>query len=59
MTANIVTIARTLGSQGEEIAQTVATDLGYQYIDDAIITRAAEMTGVAPGSWARPNTRRP
>ncbi len=49
MATSVVTIARTLGSLGEEIAQTVATDLGYQYIDDAIITRAAEMAGVTPG----------
>ncbi len=44
----VVAISRALGASGEEIAQAVAKDLGYRYVDDEIISRAAQAAGVAP-----------
>lgn len=48
MAANVITIARTLGSRGEEIAHAVAAELDYRYLDHAIIIRAADISGVDP-----------
>lgn len=46
MAATVITIARTLGSQGEEIAHAVSQELGYRYVDDEIVMRASEISGV-------------
>jgi hypothetical protein len=50
MDCSVVTVARTLGASGEEIARKVAEGLGFQYIDDEIITWAAQQAGVAAES---------
>ena len=46
MSCQVITIARTLGAGGEEIARSVAGELGFRYVDDEIIRRAAEKAGV-------------
>jgi len=48
----VITIAFTDGAQAEEIGQRVATELGFRYVDDQIVERAAEMAGVTPAEVA-------
>jgi cytidylate kinase len=48
MDCSVVTVSRALGALGEEVAHSVAGQLGFQYVDDEIITRAAEQAGVSP-----------
>lgn len=57
MTRSVVCISRALGAGGEEIGQAVAKALGYQYVDDEIIVRAAEKAGITPEEMAK--TERP
>lgn len=49
----VVTIARTLGANGEEVGRAVADQLGYAYADDEIISTAAERAGVSRESVAK------
>jgi cytidylate kinase len=58
MTANVITIARTLGAYGEEVGRAVAGRLGYRYVDDDIIHLAADRAGVDAGEIARVEGRR-
>jgi cytidylate kinase len=44
----VVTIARTFGAGGEQVALQVALELGYRYVDDEIVVAAAREAGVAP-----------
>lgn len=37
----MVTVSRQLGSGGESIARAAASELGFRYLDDEVITRAA------------------
>jgi cytidylate kinase len=48
MTAQVITISRTLASGGEEVGRKVAEELGFSYRDDEIIYEAADKAGVAP-----------
>lgn len=48
----VLTIAFTDGARAEEIGRGVATELGFRYVDDEIIERAAEMAGVSPADVA-------
>lgn len=57
MARSVICISRALGAGGEEIGQAVAQALGYQYVDDEIIVRAAEKAGITPGEMAK--TERP
>lgn len=59
MPANVVTIARTVGSLGEETAHRVAAELDFDYVDNEIITRAAEATGLDPAELERAEARKP
>ena len=43
----IVTISRLLGSRGDEIALKVAENLGYEFVDKALIVKVAERAGVS------------
>ncbi len=47
MAATVITIARTIGSQGEDVGQIVARELGFRYADDEIINEAAARAGVS------------
>jgi cytidylate kinase len=44
--ARLVCISRELGAEGEEVGRAVAERLGLQYVDEDVITRAAERGGV-------------
>ena len=46
MPTRVVTISHTTGAGGETIGRTVADRLGFRYIDEEIITLAAEKEGV-------------
>ena len=46
MPTRVVTISHTTGAGGEAIGRTVAERLGFRYIDEEIITLAAEKEGV-------------
>ncbi len=52
MTCTVVTISRTLAAGGEEIGFTAAMELGFRYVDEEIIVRAAEAAGVSPPTVA-------
>ena len=43
---SVITIAMTVGSRGEEVARDVAARLGYRYLNNEILDRAAEQAGV-------------
>ena len=48
----VVTIAFTDGARAEEIGRRVANELGFGYVDDEIVARAAAMAGVSPADVA-------
>ena len=54
---SVVTVARTAGAHGEEIARGIAAELGFRYIDSEIITRAAEAVGWRPEDVAKAEGR--
>jgi cytidylate kinase len=58
MNYSVITIARTLGSGGEELGKTLAAEFGMRYVDGEIIDRAAELAGVTPGEVARAEARK-
>jgi cytidylate kinase len=45
MECSVIAISRALGAGGEQIAAAVAEKLGFRYVDDEIIGRAAEEAG--------------
>ena len=47
--ADVVTISREYGSGGAAVAAILATRLGYQLLDRALILKIAKAAGVAPG----------
>jgi cytidylate kinase len=47
MGAEVVTIALTTGARAEQIGRLVAEHLGFRYVNDEIIDRAAEQAGVS------------
>jgi hypothetical protein len=44
----VITVARQVGVAGEEVAQVVARNTGFRYIDYQIIQEAAAEAGVSP-----------
>jgi CMP/dCMP kinase len=58
MPTRVVTISHTTGAGGETIGRTVADRLGFRYIDEEIITLAAEKEGVDPELVADTERRR-
>lgn len=48
MACRVICISRFLGAGGEEIGRSFAGKLGFRYVDDEIIARAAERAGVDP-----------
>lgn len=53
MARSVICIARTLGAGGEEVGQIIAAKLGYGYVDNEIIERAAARAGVSAESVAK------
>jgi cytidylate kinase len=48
MSARVVCISRTMAAGGEIVGLRLAQRLGFRYVDDQIITRAAELAQVDP-----------
>lgn len=48
MGVHVVTIAMTTGARADQVGRLVAERLGFQYISDEIIDRAAQHAGVSP-----------
>lgn len=46
MRCQVITLARSLGSGGDEIARLISTELGFEYVDHEIVAMAAERAGV-------------
>ncbi len=53
MACRVITVSRSMGAGGEEIARIVAKKLGFRYTDRQIVFRAAEEAGVSPESAAQ------
>jgi hypothetical protein len=54
----VVAISRAAGAEGERIGALVAERLGFRYVDEEIITRAAEKQGVDPAAIADAERRK-
>lgn len=59
MSRSVVCISRTIGAGGDEVAQLVAKALGFRYVDDEIVRRAAEIAGVSAEQVAQAEHSRP
>jgi len=59
MSRRVVCISRTTGAGGEAIGQVVAARLGFRYVDEQIILRAAELARVDPARIAAAEQRQP
>ena len=59
MAFKVVCISRTLAAGGEHIGQMVAQGLGFRYVDEQIITKAAQLAQVDPALVAAAEHRRP
>ena len=53
----VVCLSRCIAAGGETVGQTVAERLGFRYLDEQIITRAAELAQVDPKLVAAAETR--
>jgi cytidylate kinase len=58
MAPSVICISRALGAGGEEVAHIVSERLGFVYIDEEIISRAAERSGIDRESVADAEHRR-
>jgi Cytidylate kinase-like family len=47
MAATVVCISRTMGAEGEEAGRLVAGSLGFDYVDEDLVARAAQRGGVS------------
>ncbi len=52
-------ISRSLAAGGENVGQAIALRLGFRYVDEQIITRAAQLAQVAPKLVAAAEHRKP
>src|ERR1051326_4440289 len=55
---SVICISRDVGAGGEEIGRDVADQLGYRYVDEEIIERAANEAGIDPEHVASAEERR-
>lgn len=55
----VVCISRTTAAGGEDVGQAVAQQLGFRYVDEQIIVRAAQQAQVEPALVARTEHRQP
>lgn len=58
MTCRVVCISRASGARGEDVGRIVAERLGYRYVDEEIVVRAAEVGGLDPELVADAEQRR-
>lgn len=59
MSFRVVCISRTTAAGGEDIGQLVAQHLGFRYVDEQIIQRAAQQAQVDPALVAKAEHRQP
>lgn len=59
MTYRTVCISRDIGAGGEEVGRRAAEGLGFRYVDEEIVARAAEKGSIDPGAVADAEQRRP
>jgi len=57
--ARVIAISRTTGAGAEEIAHAVAQELGFRYVDEEIVSRAAEKHGLDEDVVKDAEKRRP
>jgi cytidylate kinase len=57
MARSVITVSRTLGAEGEDLAGKLAADLGYRYVDAEVIQRAAQQAGVSEAEVAAAEQR--
>jgi hypothetical protein len=55
---SVVCVSRAIASGGEEIGRQVAEKLGYLYVDEEIVSRAAAAGGLEPGDIADEERRK-
>ncbi len=58
MACRVVCISHATGAGGEEVGRLVAEQLGYLYVDDEIVARAAAKGGIGPGDVADEERRK-
>jgi cytidylate kinase len=58
MTCRVVCISHATGAGGEEVGRRVAEQLGFLYIDDDIVARAAARGGISPADVADEERRK-
>jgi cytidylate kinase len=58
MPCSVVCISHATGAAGEEVGRLVAERLGFLYVDEEIVARAAAMGGVDPGDVADAERRK-
>lgn len=58
MPKRVIAISREVGAEGNRIGALVAERLGYRYVDEEIITTAAEKQGVDPAEIADAERRK-
>ncbi|MDX2167246.1 MAG: cytidylate kinase-like family protein [Deltaproteobacteria bacterium] len=59
MAFRVVCISRTTAAGGEDVGQAVAQGLGFRYVDEQIIRRAAQHAQVDPGLVAKAKQHQP
>jgi hypothetical protein len=59
MGADVVCVSRTIGAKGEDVGRMVAERLGFRYVDEQIVARAAELAQVDPTVVAAAEHRQP
>jgi cytidylate kinase len=58
VTCTVVCVSHTTGSGGDEVGKRVAEQLGYLYVDEDIVARAAAAGGLEPGDIADEERRK-
>ena len=58
MASSVICVSRALGAGGEEVARLVSERLGFVYVDEEIVARAAERSGVDHETVADEERRR-
>lgn len=59
MPGRVICVSRSLGAGGDAVARRVADALGYRYVDDEIVMRAADRAGVSPEAVGRAEQSKP
>lgn len=59
MACRVVCVSRTLAAGGEDVARAVSQRLGFRYVDEEIVEKAASKVGIDPGEVAEAEHRQP